>query len=135
MDDYWPSDFGSNNSNPPRAILREQADLLSKKTRSLVEGVVTTSPHGEGFAHNLLAVVPLLDNYTYRLLVVVHPLQFYPLELQADVLRKTFRCATEQEFKEKLREVLGSDATKSVINAILAQLDDASGALATAQPK
>lgn len=132
MDDLWPTDFGTFDTPPPRSILREQADLLSKKTRGALEGVVTTSPHGNGFAHNLMVVVPLLDNYTYRLLVVVHPLQFYPLDLQADVMGQTFRCGTEQEFKEKLRAVLGSDQAKNVIKAIRAQLDEAHVATSTA---
>src|SRR4051794_33930512 len=123
MEDFWPSEFGTFDTTPPRAILREQAELLGKKTRGALEGVVTTSPHGIGFAHNFMVVVPLLDNYTYRLLVVVHPLHFYPLDLQADVMGQTYRCQTEQEFKEKLREVLGSQQTKVVINAILAQID------------
>src|SRR5437588_10056050 len=109
MADLWPNDFGTSDLTPPRAILREQAKALAKKTRGLIEGVVSTVSHPpHSFAQNFFLSVPILDDYTYRLLVVIHPLEFYPLDVQADVLSKTFHCATDTEFKAVLRDTFNS---------------------------
>jgi|SRR5947209_15615324 len=125
MADLWPDDFGKSDVTPPRTILREQAEALSKKTRGLVEGLVTTISHPpHSFAQTFFLSVPDLDNYTYRLLVVVHPLQFYPLDVQAEVLGKTFACAAEKDFKDALREIFNANETKRIIAALLAQVKE-----------
>ena len=121
MPDLWPDDFGQDNSTPPVTILREQADLLGRKTRGTVEGLVKTSREVDNFVHQFFAVAPALDNYTYLLFVVVHPIQFYPLEIRAAVMGRGFRSASEEQFIEHLRTILTSDETKRLITALRVQ--------------
>jgi len=129
MTDLWPDEFGKSDVTPPRAILREQAEALTKKTGGLLEGVVRTVAHPpHSFGQHFYLSVPVLDDYTYRLLMAIHSLQFYPLEVHADVLNKTFRCTSEQELKDVLREIFNSDETKRIITALLAQVQEVQAA-------
>jgi hypothetical protein len=129
MTDLWPDEFGKSDVTPPRAILREQAELLGKKTQGRLEGLVkTTAATRDSFAQHFYLSVPVLEDYRYRLLVVVHPVQFYPLDVEADVLSKTFQCATEKDFKEALREIFNSDETKRIITALVAQVEEVEAA-------
>jgi hypothetical protein len=123
MPDLWPSEFGTIGVTPPLVTLKEQADAISSKTQGRIVGQVQTSRHSEGFAHGFFLVAPLLDNYTYRLFVVVHNLQLYPLDIQADVINRTSHCDSPEDFLNQLREIFAAEQTKNVIKAILAQTD------------
>jgi hypothetical protein len=124
MTDYWP-DFGKGKfeRTPPRTFLREQAEALTRRTKGVLEGLVTTSTQGNFFLQSLYVVVPSLENYSYQLLLVVHPVQYYPLDLRALVQDRTIVCQTEEQFKDALREVLQSEQTKRVLEALLGQVE------------
>lgn len=106
---------------PPVTILHEQAQFIARNTKGLIEGEVSTSKAGQNFLHQFFLVVPLLDNYTYRLFFVEHPLQLYPATLFAEAMQKQFQVATSEEFIERLREVLSSRETVKIVRALLAQ--------------
>lgn len=42
--DLWPSDFGGVGETSPLVILRQQATLLSQKTKNVVQGEIRTEP-------------------------------------------------------------------------------------------
>jgi hypothetical protein len=121
MPDLWPSDFGQSDVVPPVSILREQADLIGKKTRGVIYGTIQTSKAGTDFLHEFMLVVPTLDNYTYRLLFVRHPIQLYPATLTAELLQQDFRAGTADEFVRQLGAVLSSPQTIEIVRVLLSQ--------------
>jgi hypothetical protein len=108
---------------PPVAHLREQAELLSKKTGRELVGRVLTSRYQRDFLHRFLIVAPSLDDYSYELLWVRHSAEMYPLSINSEALGGTVECANEEAFLTKLRTVLADDRTKRVIAAIRAQVE------------
>src|SRR4051794_23887197 len=123
MTDLWPDDFGTQTVPTPLAILREQAEVISKKTQSRVVGHVETQGITKGFLHVFRLIAPLLGDYSFQLFWVTHDLELYPLEIQADVLDTKFTCRSEEEFVEKLKLIFNSEKTKKVIQSILSQSD------------
>jgi hypothetical protein len=120
--DFWPP-LGQTRITPPVVILREQAALLANKSQGLIEGQVDTSAGGDRFYHRLYVVAPTLDNYRYQLLGVYHAILLYPVYVIASGESKTERpLDSEEEFLNWLREVLSSDRTKQVLDALLAQI-------------
>lgn len=147
MPNLWPDDFGTSVVTPPITILREQAEYLGKQTKGMVDGRVLTAkvddstPHwtsaesdaedllfrnpkedAEALWHRFYLEVPALDNYRYLLLTVVHPIALYPLRLYDNATDKTYKCADENEFVQRLRDILTAEKTKKIITAILAQV-------------
>jgi len=112
--------------------MREQAALLGQKTQNLVEARVDTraDPYaGAGqFVHTFKLVVPTLDDYTYDLFEVSHPVSLYPVTAHgpgrslAYMAGKRDELNTEDEFKNWLKDRLGSDETKKIIGNLLAQV-------------
>jgi hypothetical protein len=118
-DDLWPANLTESNLVTPVAILREQAALLGDKTKQLVTGEVQTQTTGNLFVHSFCVAAPTL-NYRYELFRVQHPAAFYPLVLAQG--RTTTQVESEDEFKNKLKEVFSSQLTLNVVHSILAQV-------------
>jgi hypothetical protein len=127
MPDLWPGTFGDVKVTPPVKLLREQADLLGDKTGGLLEGLVSTSKDGENFVHSFYVVAPSLEDYSYQLFAVNHPLEFYPALIWAGNSEQPIRSADAEQFEEHLRQVLGSERTLKVIAALLAQVERPGG--------
>ncbi len=117
--DLWPVNIAETNMVTPVAILREQAALLGDKTRQLVTGEVQTSTVGNMFVHSFYVTAPTL-NYKYELFRVQHPAALYPLALIEG--QTTTQLRSEEEFKNKLKEVFASQPTLNVVHSILAQV-------------
>jgi hypothetical protein len=120
MADLWPKDFGSGSLTPPVKILREQATLLTKKTRGAIVASVMTHKDDATLNHHFLLEVPSLDNYTYSLLEVYHQISFYPLKLNAHG-RGWVECADQENFLHVLKEVFNSDETRIIVESLLGQ--------------
>jgi hypothetical protein len=118
-DDLWPANLTESNLVTPVAILREQAALLGDKTKQLVTGEVQTATTGNLFVHSFCVAAPTL-NYRYELFRVQHPAVFYPLVLAQGSV--TTQVKSEQELKNKLKEVFSSQLTLNVVHSILAQV-------------
>ena len=118
-DDLWPANLTESNLVTPVAILREQAALLGDKTKQLVTGEVQTQTTGNLFVHSFYVAAPTL-NYRYELFRVQHPAAFYPLVLTQG--QTTTQLKSEEEFKNKLKEVFSSQLTLNVVHSILAQV-------------
>src|SRR4051794_24641700 len=89
MQDLWPDELIFDSKiKAPVTILKEQASLLGKKTKNIVEGLVGvgTPPEfwpsgGESsaqFSYSFYLTAPAI-NYTYRLFAIAHPIEMYPL--------------------------------------------------------
>ena len=114
----------------PHAILREQAEALTKQTNGRLEGWVENDHFHTMFddftrALRLSLRVPALDNYTYRLLEYLQPPELYPGRLQGDAVPVQIDVQNEQMFVEALRRALGSEETRRVVGALLSQANDA----------
>jgi hypothetical protein len=125
MPDLWPADFGQLDITPPLVILREQAAIITGKTRQRIVGQVNTTQHNGGFAHDFVLLAPYLDNYSYRLFVATHDVMLYPVVIHADVNNMKYDCTTSDQLTAVLRQIFGDPQTKKVINSLLAQTDSA----------
>ncbi len=138
-DDLWPDDLGAVTLRAPVQILRQQASLLGKKTRNVVEAKVheaqprLTLGAKEGIAFSFEFSAPALGSYSYRLFSIQHAIDIYPLRmfLDDDVFRELFAdrvhssvgvlVRNEDDFVVLLRRILAADKTKAIIRALLAQ--------------
>lgn len=113
--DLW-GDIIPEQVRTPVAILREQATLLGRKTKNLVEARVETDVCGTELCHHFQLVVPVLDGYTYELFHVWHGVDIYPVRVPNMQALKN-----EDEFTGWLREQLSSPKTTKIIGNLLAQ--------------
>ena|SRR5438132_3219006 len=126
MPDLWPDDFGKASDVPPIAILKEQADLLAKKTKGEILGEITTVTAGANLSHHFMLVVPRMENYRYHLLTVTHSVGLYPAQIFWAVTGITHSTGTEGHFIQTLKAVLTADETKRVVASLLQQAESSS---------
>jgi hypothetical protein len=121
--DLWPADlFGSPATTPPVAILRQQGALLNEKTNGLLEGVVLSGRRDSELHYQFYIRAPLLENYAYLLFEVIHsPILFYPLVVKTDLTEQGKTVASEEQFRQVLRDLFSSERSKEVIRSLLAQ--------------
>lgn len=119
--DLWPDDIKVDDMVTPLSILKEQASLLGQKTQNLVEAEVQTTPLGADFSHSFFLVAPALDNYRYKIFWVRHPIDMYPVKIIDENGAIRYEARSQDEFIGRLKEVLTSEKTKSVIKALIAQ--------------
>ena len=115
--DLW-GEIEATQIRTPLVILREQAALLGRKTKNLVEASVRTHANGDTLRHSFDLVVPALDNYTYNLFTIVHGPSIYPVTVRY----KDTSLETEQEFIEWLGATLSSLETKRIVATLLSQV-------------
>jgi len=129
MDSLWPEDLTKDlPKNTPAKLLREQAEILTETTKGVIRGEVTSGAMVPPMLqHSLRMYVPALQ-YRYFLCAVSHRAdQLYPVTVGTSLVsQKTDKtCATEVQFREALKEQLGSERTKMAIKSLLAQAIDA----------
>lgn len=118
--DFWPAGIGEGMVTPV-TILREQASLLGPKTNQIVKAEVVSHPAGgAAFIHVFYIVVPTLDNYKYELFRVTHTVTLYPATFASPDQNEL--ASNEDQFRQILRTILGSEGTRRLINALLAQV-------------
>lgn len=77
--DLWPEINIEAHKDEPIKILKDQAEILGKKTKNLIIGEVVTNTESGVIYHTLYLVAPILDNYRYSLLKIAHTSMQYPL--------------------------------------------------------
>jgi len=107
----------------PKAILREQAALLTNLTKGLLQGGVRETQKGEVFLVNLYVVVQSLNNYTYNVLQVYHELKFYPLSIDDYTRGKSWQCSDENDFIRTIIAILSSPELRNVIQGLISQAE------------
>jgi hypothetical protein len=113
----------------PYAILLEQAETLTRKTKGIIIGkVMRGNTVGDEFENSLMMIVPSLNNYTYVVAEVVHSISLYPARLRDAQTGMGGEVANEKELKEGLRRLLSSEQVRNVLKGILAQVDTGGGA-------
>ncbi len=131
--DFWGNINTEEVVRTPVSILKEQAALLGKKTKNVLEAKVDTIKLEDGwFGHRLFLVAPTLDNYTYELLRFCHPIQLYPVLPDSFRTLASWKSSTtpptegtrlpdEDAFLRWLSGKLSSDETHRVITNLLSQ--------------
>jgi len=135
--DLWNFDerkLKSTTTDLPNNILKEQAELLAKKTGDMIYGRVTNMtffPQDKGVKYKLAsifdAVVPSLDNYSYNLLILYSkPESDYPIAItvgsnmidDTEDFRPMYECNNRNEFIEALKEILSSEEINNNIQVL-----------------
>jgi hypothetical protein len=123
--DLWGNIEEAQVPKNPKKILKEQADVIGEKTRYVLTGRViggsSTKSGKPTFTATLSVEARRIANYTYDLLLVQYPLEMYPLELSSFATNKSYTCNTEEEFIDKLGEILSSEEVMKTITALLSQ--------------
>jgi hypothetical protein len=147
--DLWPEITPTTTIVPPVSILREQAELLAKKTKGLVIGEITSAtseperqPYDtvymfdplaplsgvprpgkpKNFEHTFTIRVPALDDYRYELLTVTHGLEFYPLKVRFLPGRQAYSAESEEQYVALLQTLFARQETVNVLRSLLAQV-------------
>jgi hypothetical protein len=138
-DDLWPEDItAAEGELPPITILKQQASLLGRRTRNVVEAEVeTVAMDYPGYLrHTLFLVAPALNFYRHPLLEVEHDAtQLYPASIRASrsgngpSKRRRTSAKNSDEFKMALKEIFADDETKRTIGSLLAQSGAASSGI------
>lgn len=118
----------------PVAILRTQAELLSKNTRGILVGEVETEEAEGRVQHRLVVVAPAYNSYRHTLLTVSHDDALpYPVLVKALSLlvRTDFdegevypEAADDEELIKLVGRALRSDDTRSTIISLIAKSND-----------
>lgn len=122
QDDYWPVGIADVNITTPPSMMRTQAALLGQKTNQQITAsvqAVGASPAEFNWSFQLAGAA--LGNYKYELFRVSHPLTLYPATFFWEG-HPVIVAQNEAQFKDALRQIIGSDQTKRIIQALLAQI-------------
>ena len=117
--DFW-GNLDVQTITTPVSILREQAALLGKKTKNVIEAQVDTDAAGGKFHHSFNLVVPTLDDYTYQLFAIRHEIDLYPVSVVWS--GGGIALSTEQDFKDWVQATLSSSQTRRIITNLLSQV-------------
>lgn len=108
----------------PKAILVEQAEILTEATEGLLVGhVKQINAPDDYFGYLFQIVVPSLNNYVFVVARVFHPVSLYPLDLLNVPIAHQSYCKNEGEFEANLEIILNSDYTRNVVSGLLAQVN------------
>ena len=125
MPDLWPDNFGTEVRSPV-AILREQARHLSNRMGGVVLAKVITKKDGKNpqqILHRFVLEVPNLDDYSYTLFYVRHPVVLYPLDIETDLDNVSHQLDIQDapHFERVLAELFAHPQILKVVNALKAQ--------------
>jgi hypothetical protein len=129
VESFWDIPDGSS-FRTPLAILREQADALTKQTQNMLVGTVSSRPVGwqespfsvkVDLAIRLDIEVPALSNYRYGLLTYWQPVTLYPGGLEFSPDEQFTDIADEQQFLLELKRALASLKARNLIGSLLSQ--------------
>jgi hypothetical protein len=141
----WPKEIKVD-VQTPLAILRVQAELLSKVTRGILEGDVETESSKEKMQHRLVVIAPAYNGYRHTLVTVVYNSDLpYPAEVRAAALaEKVARPSvidlsslgsnyntvyptanSDEQMQALVKRALHSDQTLATILSLIAKSNEA----------
>ena len=142
----WPEETVSVAAVSPLAILRIQAENLTRMTQGLLQGDIVTSSYTTRVQHSFDIVAPALNGYRHRILTITHDQSLiYPVFFSADeveegetdpqVNRLARSAFSEAEFIQMLSNALQSGYVRSVVNSLIARSNETRAEIETAPPK
>ncbi|SRR5260370_16093551 len=119
-DSFWPDFAAEPQPYTVRRVLLEAGQGLAEKTEGKIQFVVESKPGGKGrFVHDCYLFAPALS-YRYPLCKVTEDGDPYPVTLVGDgTFQKGTPAGNEAAFKENLRLLFHSDATKRAVLQLL----------------
>ena len=125
IEDLWPANFGTSSVVPPVVILKQQAAILTQRTRRILQGEVLSEAGEETVYHNFYIKASALDNYRYKLFWVSHNVaSLYPVTVSDHEGSYT----DEEALRRVLRDIFASEKTIKVVQSLMAQSEaDAKG--------
>jgi hypothetical protein len=117
--DLWPADLVKTIPISPMSIMQEQAIRLGGKTGELVQADVRPEILGNTVILKFELVMPLLENYRYKIIEVAHPVdQFFPLRMSVTGDQDA-RIENQAAFVQNIKDALNSDRIKNVIRTFV----------------
>ena len=90
--DLWGRPFSiARADSAPNALLRQQADALTSRTKGRIEGIVLKNFEKATAWASLYAKIPSLQGYMYKMLTVAHPATANPATPKPLSAHDTFR--------------------------------------------
>ena len=120
--DYWGNLQVTTKQLTPAQILQEQASALNERTSPHIRASVATFGLEQRFHTTLAVTAPSLGGYDLDIVTVIFPLRnYYPLVLSDDLgdERSEVTCNSEQEFCNKLHQILSSKRTTDTLKSLL----------------
>ena len=122
----WSNDIVEelNLSETPKMLLKEQASVLARLTKQIVQADVTTTMENDGFIHCFEVIAPALNYSTTVAFCIFQPLQNqFPLTIYKGigVLEVDNKCDNIDEFKSCLSNIFKSSAMVYLIKNIIQQ--------------
>lgn len=120
---YWGTDFPVDDPAPV-ALLRQQAQQLTKATQGQVEGVVKEGfDQGTAYA-SLYAAVPAAGDYQFKILYIGYPVKAdpsnpSPIHVEDSFEEKPAELGGMPEFESYLQQLLSSDRVRSTIGRLI----------------
>jgi len=117
----------------PLAILRGQAEALLLLTGGVLMAQIVEETQEGRVSLSLDLVAPALQGSRHRILKVIHDYDRpYPAQLQAEIFNSSL-AFTDEEFTEKVAQVLRSTEVSSVAQSLIARANEALAAEAPVQ--
>ena len=108
----------------PLRLMQGQAALVEGLTGGALVGRVrrrVISPDVNGtFRITLGIIAPYLENFSLEIVDATYPPTVYPVTLINLISMDKYACETEDEFMDKLGEILRSDRVQSYISSLVA---------------
>lgn len=133
MSNLWPSNLEPSSQESPASIISEQNRYIADHT----SGHITLNVRKSEQKNNLLAllngqfhykvdiVAPFLSGYSYNIFEFSHPPLLYPVNITPalDIRNELgvpdlVTASNENEVREILREILSTEAVKSVVQKV-----------------
>ena len=109
----------------PKAVFKEQAELLASATGRKVYGEVKTGRSSDGnVILDLNAVVPSLSGYRVTLARATHDPRLYPCDVRSDWLRENLAATTAEnaeQLAQRLVAILKTPELQKLVAAVYAQ--------------
>ena len=112
-------------------ILKEQALILSQKTKALLIGSVFKKRYEMNLETDfdydsmcrLDIKVPSMNNYAIAVVEIRYPVSIYPLQISSPVLDcNPTKCSSEEQTYEALEKILSSEIVRNIIGGLLSEV-------------
>ena len=123
IEDLW-GDLPNGEKQPtPAAMLKEQADLLSKKTSDKLVGNILTLKKDKEFSFRLRIEVPSITGFSVDLFTISYPIGLYPVALMSQVENiPNSRSNDKEEFILNFSNFLRAEPVQMIIKRLLTQV-------------
>ncbi|KAA6344568.1 hypothetical protein EZS27_007802 [termite gut metagenome] len=149
VENLWP-EIKTDGFDTPKVLLSKQAAYLGESTKNILTARVTSGvlpppynpgkeEYDNGYVEDdegqdednqpaesciklrFIVYAPML-NYQFELLSVVHDMiTSYPAKLICNIINRYYTITEEQEFIQKLKEILNTEKVQNILKTLIAQ--------------